>query len=223
MQPHLLIFDCDGVLLDSEALSSQAWSEVLARHGIDYDPVTLAERYSGYTDTMLARALAEERGLVLPDDIVEQVLDRALALFATDLRPIGGMPELLRRLPGPRCVASNSNRMRLRETLRMAGLSDFFAPEAVFSAQEVAKPKPAPDLHLYAARTMGVPPERCLVIEDSVTGVEAARAAGIPVIGFLGASHSSPEQADLLLAAGAAAIAEDAAALGSLLPQTAPA
>lgn len=217
MTTSLLIFDCDGVLIDSEALSARAWCEVLGDCGVAYDEAEMAARYTGYTDAMLAQAVARERGVTLPDDILARVLDHSLGLFARELRPIAGITELLGDLAGARCVASNSSRARLGETLRLAGLSDRFAVEAVFSAEDVSRPKPAPDLHAHAARRMGFAPADCLVIEDSVTGVQAARAAGIPVIGFLGASHSLPDQGARLRAAGAGWIAEDAEDLARLL------
>lgn len=217
MRPSLVIFDCDGVLLDSEALSARAWCETLADCGLDYDEAELARRFTGYTDASMTEIIARERGCTLPEDMVRRVLDRCLRLFAEELRPIAGMAELLGRLQIPRCVASNSGVERLRESLRFAGLTPLFAPEAVFSAELVARPKPAPDLHLHAARSLGHAPADCLVIEDSATGVAAARAAGIPVVGFLGAAHLLPNQAESLLAAGAERVVADAAALGELL------
>lgn len=217
MQPALVIFDCDGVLLDSEALSSRAWCEVLASCGLPYDQAEFARRFTGFTDAMLAEALAGESAVALPADLPRRVLAHSLRLFAEELRPIAGMAELLGRLAIPRCVASNSGVTRLRETLRLAGLAGFFAPEAVFSAEQVARPKPAPDLHLHAARRLGAAPADCLVVEDSLPGVTAARAAGIPVVGFLGATHLLPGQRESLLAAGAERVVADAAELAALL------
>lgn len=217
MRASLVIFDCDGVLLDSEALSARAWSLALADCGLDYDEAELARRFTGYTDATMTEVIARERGRPLPEDMARRVLDRCLRLFAEELRPITGIVELLRRLETPRCVASNSGVERLRASLRLAGLAPLFAPEAVFSAEQVARPKPAPDLHLHAARSLGFAPGDCLVVEDSATGVTAARAAGIPVVGFLGASHLPPDQAERLLAAGAERVVADAAALGELL------
>lgn len=217
MRPALVIFDCDGVLLDSEALSARAWSLALADCGLDYGEAELARRFTGYTDAMMTEIIGRERGAPLPGDMTRRVLDRSLRLFAEELRPIEGIVELLGRLQTPRCVASNSGVERLRESLRLAGLAPLFAPEAVFSAEQVARPKPAPDLHLHAARSLGFAPADCLVIEDSATGVAAARAAGIPVVGFLGAAHLPPNQAESLLEAGAERVVADAAALGELL------
>lgn len=219
MPPSLLIFDCDGVLLDSESLSSRAWCEVLGQCGVDYDEAEMARRYTGYTDAMLAAAVAQERGLTLPEDIVQRVLEHSLSLFERELQPIAGIVDLLGRLEGARCVASNSSAARLRETLQMGGLEPLFPAAAVFSAEAVAAPKPAPDLHLHAARSMGAAASDCLVIEDSVTGVMAARAAGIPVVGFLGAAHTPAGQAEKLRSAGAAWIAGSAEELGVLLAE----
>ena len=121
--------------------------------------------------------------------------------FERELVPITGIEELLAALPAPRCVASNSHLDRVRHALSVTRLLPLFDPH-VFSASQVERGKPAPDLFLFAAQQLGTAPEGCIVIEDSATGVEAAIAAGMPVVGFCGGSHCPGDHADQLLAAG---------------------
>ena len=139
----------------------------------------------------------------MPHDFHLRVAKRAMVLFEQELEPMPGSHALLTQLSGPRCVASNSGERRLRHSLHCTGLMKFFAGNAVFSSEAVARGKPAPDLHLHAAETMGFVPADCLVIEDSVSGVTGARSAGMAVIGFTGASHAGPDHADALREAGA--------------------
>lgn len=138
------------------------------------------------------------------------------ALFEAELQAIGGIADLLDRLLCRRCVASSSTPERLQHSLSLVGLYDRLAPH-IFSATMVRNGKPAPDLFLHAAVEMGVPPSNCVVIEDSVPGVTAARAAGVPAIGFTGGSHARPDLARRLQDAGASAIAADMLEVAVLL------
>src|SRR5262249_53104683 len=135
-------------------------------------------------------------------DFAERAARRTLKAFDRTLRPIPGMAELLANLPGRKCVASSSDLPRIRHSLSLAGILHHFEPH-IFSANQVKRGKPAPDLFLLAAASMGTPPERCLVVEDSVAGVTAARAAGMTVLGFTGGGHCLDGHADKLRAAGA--------------------
>jgi len=216
-RPPLLIFDCDGVLIDSEAIACRVVAEELAEWGLSYDGRRVADRFAGYTDAAIAEAVTAESGVRLPGDFPQRVQRRALAAFENDLRPLTGMARLLERDSGARCVASNSAQHRLERALEIAGLARFFAPDAFFSAEQVARAKPAPDLHLHAVARMGFQPQDALVIEDSVTGVQAAAAAGVAVIGLLAASHLPKGQAEALLAAGARAVFETADDLAAWL------
>ncbi|MEM7172599.1 MAG: HAD-IA family hydrolase [Pseudomonadota bacterium] len=213
----LVIFDCDGVLIDSESLSCRAVSEFLVEQGFPYSPKVIADRFIGYSDAEMAKVIADEQGRPLPSDFPRQVADRAVVLFEGHLKPLPGAAVLLGRLPCDKAVASNSLRGRLVRSLQLTGLDTFFADSRVFSSQDVARPKPAPDLYELAARTCGVAPARCLVVEDSITGTTAARAAGIMVIGFVGASPEPDQQKEKLLAAGAASVVESFAGLSSYL------
>lgn len=214
----LLIFDCDGVLIDSEALACQAIADELADWDLRFDGSEVARRFAGYTDRQIADQLTRETGVSLPQDFPVRVQDRALAVFETSLMTPPGIHELLRGDRRPRCVASNSGRNRLRRALEIVDLLGFFGPERLFSAEQVSEPKPAPDLHLLAARRLGFAPEKCLVIEDSGTGVQAARNAGMQAVGFLGATHLDPSeraaQAQHLSNLGAQAVFKDFASLG---------
>ena len=197
----LLIFDCDGVLVDSESLSCRIDAEFLTQIGIPYTAEEIARQFLGVSlKTMIARIEAE-RGCRLPDDFGERLNSILFARFETDLKPIEGVRDAILSLPHPRCVASSSVPERIALSLRITGLSDLF--DDIFSSTQVPRGKPAPDLFLHAASNMKARPEDCLVIEDSVAGVQAALAAGMRVIGFTGASHTYPSHADRLTDAGA--------------------
>jgi HAD superfamily hydrolase (TIGR01509 family) len=197
----LLIFDCDGVLVDSEVLALDTLREMMASLG---RPMTLAEADREFTGGSLADTIATaERllGRAIPAGVGEKFGQLLLDRLRRELKPVPGARDAILALPHRRCVASSSSPERLRLSLAVSGLAPLF--EHVFSAVEVARGKPAPDLYLLAARTLGEPPERCIVIEDAPRGVAAGRAAGMRVIGFAGAAHAAPTLADDLRRAGA--------------------
>lgn len=197
----LLIFDCDGVLVDSEVLSCRIDAEFLTEIGIPYTAEDIARQFLGVSlKTMISR-IESERDCKLPDDFSERLNRTLFARFETDLKPVEGVSEAILSLPYRRCVASSSTPERIALSLRVTGLADLF--DHVFSSTEVPRGKPAPDLFLHAATRMGVRPEDCLVIEDSAAGVQAAIAAGMRVIGFTGGGHCSPDHADKLRQTGA--------------------
>jgi HAD superfamily hydrolase (TIGR01509 family) len=199
-RPSLLIFDCDGVLVDSELIDSRIRSECFQAEGF---PVTIEDlrSHSGISGAGLAEMIQERFGRPMPHDFMQATRAKIMRAFVDELRAIDGIIELLGALRVPVCVASNSHTDRVRHSLEVTGLLQFFDPH-VFSAAMVDRGKPAPDLFLFAAEKFGVSPDDCLVIEDSVNGVTAARAAGIDVIGFCRGSHCRPGHADGLLAAG---------------------
>jgi HAD superfamily hydrolase (TIGR01509 family) len=214
---ELVIFDCDGVLVDSEPLSCGLLVEHLARAGVTIDRAQVYERHLGRTLASIARAVEEEHGRPLPAGFLDSFQAAILTRFERELRPVRGMGEVLDRLVVRRCVASSSRPERLAVSLRVTGLARHFGA-AVFSAVEVPNGKPAPDLFLHAAARMGVLPERALVVEDSAAGVAAARAAGMRVIGFTGGGHARVcGLAAKLTAASIDALAADAAALAAML------
>jgi HAD superfamily hydrolase (TIGR01509 family) len=204
----LVIFDCDGVLVDSELLSCRAGVEALAAIGHAMALEAFAERFAGLSFKDVRAALEAELGRPLPARFTAEVARRSADLFARDLRAVAGVDGALARLALPKCVASSSVPEGLEAKLRQTGLLGWFAP-ALFSSAMVAHGKPAPDLFLYAARRMGAAPERCLVIEDSMPGIAAARAAGMTPFGFAGASHCRGGHGDRLAAAGAALVFDD--------------
>jgi HAD superfamily hydrolase (TIGR01509 family) len=212
----LLIFDCDGVLVDSELLACRAGIEALAAMGHAMAPDAFTERFAGLSFKDVLAALEVELGGPLPARFAAEVARRSADLFARDLRAVTGVDRALAGLALPKCVASSSVPEGLEAKLRLTGLLGWFAP-ALFSSAMVARGKPAPDLFLYAARRMGAAPGRCLVIEDSMPGIAAARAAGMTAFGFVGASHCRPGHADRLAAAGAALVFDDMGALPGLV------
>ena len=212
----LIIFDCDGVLLDSEIILARAHATAFARAGWPVSELELLRRFVGIADPEMYRAVELELGRPLPTDhdtIVRTEIERA---YREDLRAVVGVQAVVASAKLPKCVASSSSPAKLKLGLTLVDLYDSFAPN-VFSATMVERGKPAPDLFLYAARQMNVAPSRCVVIEDSVAGVRAAAAAGMPVIGFCGASHCSAQHAETLLGEGAITTARSMIELGPIL------
>jgi HAD superfamily hydrolase (TIGR01509 family) len=217
--PSLLIFDCDGVLIDSELVACRAEAACFAERGIPLSADDILDRYLGIGMATMLSDLSARAGRdlpLLPPGFDDTLRRRVAAAFEVELRPIDGIEALLRALSTPRCVASGSAPERLQHSLGLTGLLPLFAPH-VFSATQVARGKPAPDLFLFAAARMGAAPDACVVIEDSVAGVRAAVAAGMPVIGFAGGSHCRAGHGEQLRKAGAAVVCADAAALAAAL------
>jgi len=217
MRWDLVIFDCDGVLIDSELLSIRADRECLAECGIELSVDEIRDRYTGISFAGMVADLEARHG-PLPADFADRHRTRLWPLFETELQAIPGVGAVLDSLACKICVASSGRPERLKHALSLVGLYDRFHPH-IFSATEVPRGKPAPDLFLYTAERMGVMPERCVVIEDSLPGVAAAVAAGMRVIGFVGASHCRPGDAARLSAQGAIAVIDD---MAQLLPALAP-
>jgi HAD superfamily hydrolase (TIGR01509 family) len=187
--PGLIIFDCDGVLVDSEPLALRVLCEGLAERGVDLDEASASERFLGRSLASMIETLQREFGFALEADTLDLMRDRLYALFRKELRPMAGLAETLGRLSIPSCVASSSQMERIRLSLQLTGLAPHFG-DRIFSATMVAEGKPAPDLFLLAASRMHVPPERCIVVEDSPAGIEAARRANMAVFAFTGGGHA---------------------------------
>lgn len=186
MRPDLVIFDCDGVVVDSEVLTNSFIRDELAAHGLDMRLDQIMGRFVGGTITGLA-GQARDMGATLPQDWVETFYPRLCDHLAKGTPLIPGILDVLDRLDAenlPYCIASNGRHMKMQVTLgQHPGLLARFGPN-LFAAQDVARPKPAPDLFLHAAATMGHAPTACVVIEDSSTGACAARAAGMRCLGY---------------------------------------
>lgn len=217
---ELIIFDCDGVLIDSEVVGCAVDAEALTEAGIPIALEDILQRFTGTTSREMYETLVAEHGRPLPDDFAERVRRRTDEVFERDLRAIEGIHEVLDQIDLRACVASSSTYRRLQKTLGMTKLYDCFFPH-IFSAESVARGKPAPDLFLHVAEQMRTAPERCLVIEDSVRGVQAGIAAGMRVLGFVGGSHCGPDSEAQLLAAGAELVFARMAELPALLRKVA--
>ena len=182
---QLVIFDCDGVLVDSERLAVRVEAAVLAELGWPLSQAEVIERFMGRSQAFMLQAIQEQLGGRLPDGW-QQRLDRGYrAAFDAELTPVDGVVEALDRIATPTCVASGGSHEMLRHTLGLTGLYQRFEG-CIFSASEVAEGKPAPDLFLHAAARMGAEPAACAVVEDSRYGVQAARAAGMRAFGYTG-------------------------------------
>lgn len=199
----LVIFDCDGVLVDSEILASEVMSRYLTGLGFEYSVADCANsRYMGLPLATMKSMLESEDGITLPDDFIDQIHAADLAFFQDRLKPIDGIGAALARISLAKCVASSGEPEKIVNSLTLTGLLDHFGPH-LFSGYQVANGKPAPDLFLHAAAEMGFGAAQCVVIEDSQAGVTAGVAAGMRVLGFTGGSHCSPEMSGLLRGAGA--------------------
>lgn len=204
---ELSIFDCDGVLIDSEPLAIRADAACLAEHGFAISEAEIADRYVGTSMAAMLADIEARFGRRLPEGFAETLRRRIAAEFEASLEVITGVHDMLDAVPSRICVASSSTPERLRHALTLVRLFERFDPH-VFSATQVRRGKPAPDLFLYASKQMKVAPAGCVVIEDSVAGVTAARAAGMMAVGFCGGGHCRPGHADRLRAAGAQVVFE---------------
>jgi HAD superfamily hydrolase (TIGR01509 family) len=214
--PDLIIFDCDGVLVDSEVISCRAHAETLTRHGYPITADQVLQRFLGVSDREARLIVEAELGRSLPEDFEAQMKQAALQRYASDLGAIPCIGEAIAAIDLPKCVASSGTPEKIRHGLSCAGLYDLLAPH-IFSATQVKRGKPAPDLFLFAAEQMKAAPERCIVIEDSLPGVTGARAAGMVVLGFHGGSHCTPGHAEMLRAVGAAVTFDDMRQLPGLI------
>ena len=213
----LVIFDLDGVLVDSEPISSRVTAAALTEAGVEISAADVCDRFLGVSTASMLRTLEAEHGWRLPESFQETLRARILKSFEHELDPVPGVAGLLDALALDRCVASSSHPERIRRSLELTGLLERVAPH-LFSATMVSAGKPAPDLFLLAAARMAAEPARCLVIEDSEVGIRAAKAAGMTAYGFTGASHLRPEAyAPRLRAAGADAIFAEMSALARLI------
>ncbi|MEZ5667229.1 MAG: HAD-IA family hydrolase [Alphaproteobacteria bacterium] len=211
-----VIFDCDGVLVDSEVVACGVAATVLQRHGVSIDAATVMQRFLGRPLTYLIGELSREHAVDLQTGFLPEMRAAVLAAMQSGVAPIPGMAALLRRLALRKCVASSSEMARVRAALTSSGLIEHFG-EHIYTAEQVARPKPFPDLFLHGAARLGVAPERCLVVEDSKAGVCAARAAGMTPIGFAGGSHATAAMREGLAAEGAIAVVDDVEALAGLI------
>lgn len=213
----LLLFDLDGVLVDSELISARRVADALRQAGYATTEAAVLERFMGVSNPAMCAIVEAEMGHPLPGGFLDTLRRRLLDVSEAELRPIEGAAEVVAGLTLPCCVASSSHPDRVRRYLEITHLADRLAPH-IFSATMVAQGKPAPDLFLYAAETMGARPDRCVVVEDSMVGVRAGKAAGMTVFGFTGGAHvDGAVHGPKLLAAGADLVFDAMAALPEAL------
>lgn len=199
----LVILDCDGVLVDSETISCQTLVDILSPFDASYDLETVMRRYLGRPASAVVEDYERMTGRPASDDFTRDWRAQLFATFRSDLQPVEGVRDAVATFGGDYCVASSSDEERIEICLRKAALWDLFEGR-IFSTTRVKHGKPAPDLFLLAASERGVAPERCLVVEDSVSGVMAAKAAGMTAYGLAAGSHFAVlDQRQALLAAGA--------------------
>lgn len=193
----LAIFDCDGVLVDSEPLANRVFVEIVHEHGFMIDEPTYLRKFSGVTLPDRINGIARDLNWEPPKNFIKTFDERLAILTEQELQPVHGIHELVKSMPVPICLASNGTRDEINQRLRLSKLAPFFG-DAIFSGHEVPNPKPAPDVYLAAASFFNVPPSRCIVIEDSIPGVTAGIRAGMRVYG-----HAAFTAAEKLKDAGA--------------------
>ncbi|MBL1241569.1 MAG: HAD family phosphatase [OCS116 cluster bacterium] len=189
MTIKLIIFDFDGVLVDSEYIAGQVTTQELHLHGVQTDLDTTLRRFVGMHDTVMRAHLAEDVGEAHVDEFLKVIKEKSRLAYYDRLTPLPGAVDMLASLELPLCIGSNSRFSSLKDKLEITKLNRFFSEDRLYVGSMVPKPKPAPDLYLHAAQQHDVSPAECLVIEDSAHGIKAAVDAKMSVIGFYGASH----------------------------------
>ena len=203
----MVIFDCNGVLVDSETIAAAVAAEEFARAGFPLTPDIVARYFSGRRSADMLAAVEAATRRKLPPNFANLLTAATLRRFRTELRATPHIAYALTWLRGPKCVASSSSHERILISLEVTGLLRFF-DRSIFSATEVPQGKPAPDLLLHAANKMGVQASDCIVVEDSASGVAAAHAAGMTPIGYVGSAEDASMGANLM-AAGARTLIAD--------------
>ncbi|MBB6468528.1 HAD superfamily hydrolase (TIGR01509 family) [Aminobacter lissarensis] len=200
----LVIFDCDGVLVDSEPLAALAYVRAYAKNGLKIEAEVISHCVGMKQADIIAK-IHQLTGQLLPENATDDIWGETKALFTEQLASTLDIAAFLSRLEVARCVASSSSVERINHSLEVTGLAHYFGP-SIFSSSMVKNGKPAPDIFLYAAKKMGFAPERSVVVEDSRYGVQGAVAAGMVAIGYVGGGHTHDGHGPELLAAGAAAV-----------------
>lgn len=197
-----IIFDCDGVLVDSEIIASQVSLQKFKPYGVNLDIKEYAQRYAGKVEEDILELVQQEYNISLPSDFLPQLRLEIEHALDHELKAIKGVKNTLSNISITTAVVSNSRLVRVIHSLKVADLSEIFG-KRLFAAEMVERPKPFPDVYLHAAKELNVIPENCLVVEDSVSGVTAAYRAGMNVIGFLGGSHIVNGHGNKVMEAGA--------------------
>lgn len=189
--PALVIFDCDGVLVDSEPLSIDVLTHYFTELGVPVAHDLAYARFLGRSMATIIGIMHDDYGLQVTDRHLEELRKRLNVRFRAELRPIPHIATALAQIPYARCVASSSKPERIRLSLGLTGLLESFEPH-IYSSTMVKNGKPAPDLFLHAAREMGASPDACVVIEDSPAGIQASKSAGMRVLAYTGGTHAAP-------------------------------
>lgn len=207
---ELIIFDCDGVLIDSEYLSSLIIAELLSKAGYSITPQEVSEKYAGLIIMDILKRLEKQTDIYFSLDIVVELHKQFSARMSTELRLIHGVKEAIAELELPYCICSNASTENLVNMLELFGLTQLFK-NRLFSAQDVGskKLKPDPNVFLFAAKKFNIKPEHCLVIEDSTHGIAAAKSANMRAVGFTGGSHTYTGHGNALADAGAETVYAD--------------
>lgn len=215
---QLIIFDCDGVLVDSEPLAARAYERVYEKHGMSGVSADVIAQCVGMKQSDIILRIKELTGHQFPEHADGDIWAETKGLFTEALLPTKGLPSFLSGLSAERCVASSSSVERIEHSLAVTGLARYFG-SAIFSSSMVKHGKPAPDIFLFAAEKMAADPADCIVIEDSPFGVEGAVSAGMKAIGYIGGSHTYAGHGETLTSRGAAAICSDWTEVGATLKE----
>jgi len=186
-----VIFDCDGVLIDSEVLSMKVWASLLHEHGVQIDQQYFFEHFLGRSFEHVQSVILKDFNLVVDSAMASRFADELKTIFEQQLSPTDGIIEVLSSLTVPYCLATSSSRERTRIALSATGLNRYFSEAQIFTAADVARGKPAPDLFLHAAKRNSVSPSHCLVFEDSAPGLQAAKSADMHWLHYVGGTHMS--------------------------------
>lgn len=213
-----IIYDCDGTLIDSEHIAGSVCAEALTRIGVPMTMRAFNARFNGVPAKAAWETLRAEIPFDLPPGFNDAINAEIYRRYETELSVVPGVEDVVNAIEAPRAVASSTGLVRLKKNLEFTGLAPLFG-EHIYSASQVARGKPAPDVFLFAASQIGVDPAHALVIEDSVAGVVAALRAGMRVIGFTGACHGAEDIGDRLAAAGAFSVIADLRELPRLVAE----
>jgi HAD superfamily hydrolase (TIGR01509 family) len=211
-----VIFDCDGVLVDSEAISMTIDQRLLAEQGVMISEAEMHQRFVGLTFQGMINWIEADIGRPLPPDLETRKDALMLDVYRRELKAIPGVPAMLERMPLPKSIGTNGPRARALEALKIIGIDQHFG-DRLTTFEDVKNGKPAPDIYLLAAKRAGFAPEQCLVVEDSLTGVKAAVAAGCPTFGFTGSHLHRSAHGSALTDLGAKLVFDDMADLPGLV------
>ena len=214
---ELVIFDCDGVLVDSEPIVNRVFAETLTEAGFVISYEEVVHQFVGKSFATCLKTIEQIYGRSVEQTWIEYYRERMTIALQQELQATPGIAATLDRIKLPRCVASNSSPRHVRLVLQLTGLLDRFDGK-LYSSHHVNRPKPFPDVYLYAASQMGAVPAHCVVIEDSVTGVQAGSAAGMKVFGYAPSDRRIGARRDALISAGAELVFDDMQQLPNLLP-----